>query len=352
MRNLALLCAGLAIVLGVVSVRLWQELGAERQLTAQLRAQLAEQGPAAAPPVRERGMAVAADAPPADAPPLRFGDAPAAPAAATDGPAAQQARVVRLDSSELLKDPEYRAAMRAQVRSRMWQMYPGLAEALGLAPADAERLLDALADAEVERSAAPAVLRSNGQLDPAALEELRRRQDEHTRRQDEVLAAILGPEGPARFREYEGTRGARTEVASVAQALQARQAPLDEAQSRALTDIFIAEVQRQQQESREMVQRFAAQASPEDALRVQEASLDLAAERNRRILEAARGHLTAQQLQLLQEEFNHQVAMNRATMRMLLQQRELQGAAMPGPVVALPSPGLASGGAVAVAVGP
>jgi len=227
----------------------------------------------------------------------------------------------------------------------MWQMHPGVAEALGLAQAETEKLFDVLAELEMERSAMPQVFGPDGQLDQAAMDEMRRRQQEFQQRQEEALASLLGPDGPQRYREYENTRGARMEAANLGQTLQAKNTPLTEVQSRALTDIFVAEAQRQRDEAQAMQRQLQAGAnSPEDVARMRQASLDLQAERNRRILDAARGHLTAQQLEVLQSEFDHQLAMNRAATRLLMQ----QGGGQAG-FVAIQAGGVTN---VAVAAGP
>ena len=60
---------------------------------------------------------------------------------------------------ELLKDPEYRKAMQAQLRVNQTQNYPDLAEELGLTAEEANKLFDLLTEAEERADRTTSALR-------------------------------------------------------------------------------------------------------------------------------------------------------------------------------------------------
>lgn len=320
MRHLALLLGGLAVVCGILAVRLWQELRTERLLTAELRSQLLRS--------MQAGLSVSSTLDQPSTPVMAVGaeGGPAAHTAAAEnaagGPAEPARQPVHLDMRELLKDPEYRAAMRGQLRMLMGQTYPGLAEALGVSQEEADKLLDLLVDMQLERNAGMPPISSDGRPpDRAQIEEMMRQQRQVAQRQDQAIEDLLGPGGLQRFREYEQTRAARIQAQTLQQTLQAANAPLDEAQSKAVTDALIAENRRQQEEMQVLARQFTGAAqTPEERARQQQAAFDMQAEHHRRIVEAVRPYLSARQTETLQAYFEQQLAMNRA-MNRLLQQR-------------------------------
>lgn len=342
MRNLALVCAALAVVSTVISVNLWRELRAERQLTVELRSQRVPDAPGA-------GFAPAAQPPPQAAP---LADAravappPAAPAPdqpAPPAPSRVSAVSLILNQSELLKDPEYRQAALAQARMALGQNYPGLAEELGLTPEQADKLMGLLAELQVDRNASPITVNADGQVDPAAVQELTRRNRELQQRQDEQIAALLGSAGLQQFKAYEETRTPRMQAQTVRRMMESAGAPLTDAQMRPLTEVYIAEQRRQVEERQALLQQMSPAAAPASLQQLDERNLELQEERNRRLLEAARGHLSGQQLERLEVTLQQQLVMSRATSRMLRQQREaqqqqgdvpMQGAATSGVFVA------------------
>src|SRR5690606_17001564 len=159
---------------------------------------------------------------------------------------------------ELLKDPEYRQAALAQARMNLEQNYPGLAEELGLAPEQADKLMDLLADLQLERNASAAItFTADGQLDPAAMDEMTRRNRELQQRQDEQISALLGSAGLQQFRAYEETRAPRMQAQTVRRMMESAGMPLTDAQMRPLTDVYIAEQRRQTEEMQGMLRQIA-----------------------------------------------------------------------------------------------
>ncbi|MDQ2640068.1 MAG: hypothetical protein M3Y79_05775, partial [Pseudomonadota bacterium] len=326
MRSLALVCAGLALVGGVVSVHLWRELRAERELTAQLRSDVGALR-AGAPafttaegaPSQRQALAMA------PAPETASRTAPAAPAGNTVPPALDVQRLI-LNRGELLKDPEYRKAALMQARLNLPQRYPGLTEELGLSTEEAERLFDLLAENQLDLTGVTASvsLSADGTANRAALEEANRNRQELIRQQEQKLQTELGGVRYAQWQEYQQTLGPRQQVAQLGRNLESAGVPITSDQSRPLIAAYAAEQKRQSDDLRRLL--GTGPISPADQQRVQEERLRAQAESNRRLVEAARPHLNARQVEALQASLEQQLAMNRASNRMMEIQRQAQGA--------------------------
>ncbi len=340
MRNLALACAALAIVAGIVSVNLWRDLRDERQTTAQLRAQLTQQPPAAVAanvPAPVPSVAPSAAVAPVTAQQAAEPTSSRAPAEAT---ARDLINNLRIDQRELLKDPEYRKAALAQARLNVPRNYPDLFEVLGLAPEQAERLTDLLAEQQLEQNSVTSVIGPNG-IDQAAMAEVTRRAEELQRRRDEEITALLGPAGLQEFKAYEQTRAPRMQAQNMRQLLDSAGLPLAPAQVRAFTEAHIAVQRNQSNATQDMLQRAAQIApGPDREARMREAMLEVQEDRNRRLLDAVRPHLNAQQIARLEQNFEQQLAMTRAQTRVFSDRLRQQGGTQ-----AQGAPALAGGGA-------
>lgn len=327
-----LFCAGLALVGAIVSVNLWRELRAERALTAELRQQRGESGPAMAR-VPDATATAASMAPASASPAASASDEAATPTQgnAAPPPIVSGATVASFisDQQEMMKDPEYRKARLAQTRLTLPQSYPGLVEALGLSPEEADKLYDLLAEQQLEMSTTSMLVTAVGGTppDPAAIQDAARRSAELQRRHDEALMATLGGRYP-QWQDYQQTRGARQQVVQVGRTMEAAGFPLTAEQSRPLTDVYITEQRRQREETMQMM-ASARTAGPLDQARMLEERLKLQADSNQRILDAARPHLNAQQLNALQTSMEQQLVMNRASSRMARQRLESGEAAAP-----------------------
>lgn len=312
-RTLSSVCAVLAVASGIVTVTLWRELHAERDVVASLQAQLAQATRTAgrAPAPRIDATAAPAAAPAAT---IALQEKPAAaPEAATRTRAPDAAQIAALTQQELLKDPEYRKAMAGMMRSTMEQSYPGLAEELGSDKEELDRLLDLVAEHQMAMTAQSQPFNAEMQRDQAALQQRMSEQQALRRQQDEAIRALLGEAKFAKWQDYQQTRSPRMQASSYANNLAQAGLPLSGAQSKALTTVMIAEQRSMQQDLRTLSSRNATgQQSPEQ---VREAFMNRQLDSNRRILEAATPHLNAQQLAALRTQFEQQDAITRASAR-------------------------------------
>lgn len=325
-----LVCAALAVVSGIVSVNMWRELHAERQLTATLRQQLSESQTAMPASISSPIQTMLYPGPGVAAPAVPMsGGEPEVPEAARPAdrpaPAMDVARLI-FNQQEMMKDPEYRKARLAQTRMSAPQNYPGLVEELGLTPEEADRLFDVLAENQLEMNDVSMLAATiNGvPPDPSALEDASRRRTEMQRRQDEQLMAMLGSARFSQWQDYQQSQGARLQVAQLGRTLDGIGMSLSPEQSRPLVAAYVAEQKRQRDENQRMFANVQ-QLGPADQARMMEERHKQQAESNRRIVDAAKPHLSSQQIEALQASLDQQLVMSRATSRMLRQQMEVQG---------------------------
>lgn len=324
MRTLLLICAVLLMISGIVSANLWLELRNERQTMQTMRTQLVDAR--AAPRVSTPPLVVAA----APAPVVTV--AAPAPAPSECKPVAEnapRAAVVAnpnppISERELLKDPDYRKVRLAQRRLELQRSNPDVAEALGLSPRDADKLLDLLAEYQVRSSELPPVTVQNPRDAQAANAEMTRNRLALQKQQDEAVTALLGTAGMAQWQEYQGTRGARSQAASMgAQLLQVGQ-PLTSAQLKPLTAALVAEQQRQRLEVQPRASTTMADPQAREA--AQEEAQRRAEESNRRLLAAIAPSLNPQQLAVFREQFEVQAEMNAVAARARARASALRGA--------------------------
>jgi hypothetical protein len=321
MRTLLLTCAGLLVISGIVSTNLWLELRSQHKLTAALQTQLAEANnrirAATASPRAVANSLPAAAPGPALNPVLAVAEAKPVTIAAPPLPPNQaQARLNAMKREvELWRDPEYRKARVAQARANLQRQNVGLAEELGLNDRELDNLLDLLAEHQVSMNSEMAVARLNAQDNPAAQQELVRRQQEMTRQPEEALRNLLGGSRYSQYQQFQQNAGARNGVTTMNNTLARAGAPLNAVQIKSLTTIIAGEQQRLQQEILPLRQSV----NPQDvqaARRISEELQRREAENRRRILEAAAPILSAQQLATLRTEMEAQEAASRASSRM------------------------------------
>ena len=322
MRNLFLVFAALILASGVVSTNLWRQLRAERAVTASLRTQLDEAGQmkAAMPATPTAALA------PAAATPLPATTAyQPAPAAKSPPPSDANASLRNFENErrEMLKDPEYRKAMLAQTRASVARNNMGLAEELGLSQAEADKLLDLLAEQEMRMSSELSLFIADSK-DPAAMQESTRRQQEFARQQEESIAALLGPAKNAQWRQYQQSVPARSQVAALSSTFAMSGMPLNAGQQKSLLGVMVMQTQNRNQGIAALVSGVNTR-DPAGRAQVEEAMRNGQQESNRRILADAASILNEQQLALLRAQFAEQEAMNRAMARA----RERAGAQAP-----------------------
>ena len=169
-----------------------------------------------------------------------------------------------------------------------------------------------------------------------------RRSRDIQRRRDEQLTALLGTAGQQQFVAYEQTRPARMQAQNIQRMMEGSGMPLSAAQMKPITDTFVADQQRQR-DALQAAARQISESGPNASARLQEVMMEQQAERNRSLVEAARAHLTAQQLERLQATLDQQLAMNRASSRLARERAEAQarsGETVQNPSfqIALPAP--------------
>lgn len=288
MLNLLRLGTGLAVVLALVSVNLWRELRAERQLTAELRAQGIE--PVSPDPASAPAMPVIEVRSGSNPAPVERSDAPALPSPATPGQAVEIIQAVAPGYNperDLMRDPEYRKGRLSQQRMRLKRTYTFVAEELDLSEAETEKLFDILAEQQV-----------GGRNGP-----------------EEALRALLGPGRQAKWQEYQQTLSARNRTTEMTGMLATSGHPLTEAQLRPLTSALIAEEKFVRQQQQSLFTRPALM-TPEARGQQLEEQVNLQEQSNRRYLDAAAPYMSPQQLALVRDTLEWQIAMTRASARM------------------------------------
>lgn len=278
-----------------------QALQSERNLADQLRGQLAD---ARAQPV------VAAPAPPVQlptAPPIL-----AALQARTPGGYASVASVGAQRDRMMLEDPGIREARLATIRATFKQRNPLLARELDISEEQADAIVDIIAQGQLRADALQLELRAGGDMDAAAIEDMRRQHEAQQQQVQNTLTSMLGPEKYGQLEAIRQTETARVRMANVRTVLAQSGQPLSTDQALAMTRVMASA---QQREEKEMAQlRSSGQWS-------QVPEVDRAAEGDRRILEDAAGILTAQQIDAVRAQFEKRQEMERATGTVTLRAR-------------------------------
>ena len=203
----------------------------------------------------------------------------------------------------LLKNPDYRKALKNQQRSIVETEYRDLPEFLGLTPGQADRLFDLLAtqgerilEAQWQR---PTPERSR----QAAFEEARAKNEAE-------LAEFLGPSNTIQMKEFRATMESRVEVDSVRNELARGPEPLREEQVGPMVAAVNVELQRLNQEIQQASQEAGIKGSAtlpsgfDPVLAAKKTELTIAA--NQRILDASKGILTSGQLAGLADLYRRQ----------------------------------------------
>jgi hypothetical protein len=325
MQNLLRIGTVLAVVLAIVSVNLWRELRAERVLNAQLQAQVDESANRDAASVPAPRVEIRADDTAVTA--KNSGATESAPrplqAAAAVPISPNPIGPVR----DLMQDPEYRKARLTQVKMTLKRSYTDVAEELGLSEKETEQLFDLLAEQQMGPNLSLS-MGADGQPDRQAMEEMARQRQAAQRKNEEALAALIGPARQPKWQEYQLSLSARSRASQMSGMLASSGYPLTEAQVRPLTTALIAEekyVRDQQPPSRRSMPT-----NPESFLRSQEESINQQEESNRRYLETAAPYMSSRQLSLVKEVLEQQIAISRASARMQRERMEAQRSGVAG----------------------
>lgn len=314
MRNLIWVFAALVVVSGVISTNLWRDLRTERQLAASLQAQLdaAAQLPMAMPPTP---VAQATPPAPASQAATAIPTNQPAPAVAKSPPAMDSRSMMddlQKQQRELMKDPEYRKARIAQMRTSLAGNNTGMAEELGLTQAEVDKMLDVLAEHDLNNNADLMFVTDTS--DPAVMQEMMRKQQESQRQRDEKVAALLGPAKAAQWQQYQRDAPTRARVSTINRMLVQSNQPLTAAQQKTLAATLATEM-RSVNDEMVALTRGINMADLAARARVEETARKLQDESSQRILVAAAPILTAGQLSVVRAQFEQQSAMSRASMR-------------------------------------
>jgi hypothetical protein len=297
-RTATAICAGVAAISGVVTATLWLDLRSERQVVAGLHMELAAS--------QERVAVAEARARTRFLPP---GPPSASPVIATHSDAA------RTNLPQLLQDPQNRKARLTMLRTAFEQSFPGLVEALGLSREEADRLLDLLAETQLNRdSQASYVLTGDPQADQALIAKLRRNLEELQREQGDAIRAMLGGARYDLWQQYLPTRSVRVQANTYATALAQAGAPLDGRQIDGLVAVMLGE-QKSLREDMVALGRTVDAANPASQEQARNALRNRQAASNQRILDAASPRLNTQQQLLLRAQLEQTDAIKEATDR-------------------------------------
>jgi len=302
MRVPAPVYVGLVVASALVCVVFWRELQAsrqalaagqaalqaERQQSEALRTELAQaRADLAARPVVQM---------PAAAPEPASKPAEELVAMVTDAAKRQKA---------MLENSETHKARLAEVRATLKNRNPLLARELGISEQEADKVFDLMAEGQLRQEALAADLIARGNTaDAATVDEMRRQQQAQEQQDKNSLAALLGQAGYEKLQYVEETQAARTRIVNMTNLLAQSGQPMSTDQALSLTRVMADEQKREEKESQEL------RASGTYG---QVSQVDRAVEGDRRILDAASGFLSAQQLQTIRTRFEQRQAMERAT---------------------------------------
>jgi hypothetical protein len=258
MNKLMLVLLAASVAFGATTLHLVRELRSERAAASQLQARVAEleriqvQAP---PPLATTPFTVLAQ-PESAAPaapsisPSRAAPAISASVLRADVTKEDRMRMVRESMEQqraLLRDPEYREAMRLQQKAMLPSMYPDLAAELDLSREQTDALMSLLADQAIRGLERDQPF-FEGQPDAATMQELARNQQELQNAHDNEVRDLLGEDKWRAWNEYKSTMGVRHEVTQMRTTLATSGAPLEESQVKPLQRALLDAQQRQIEE--------------------------------------------------------------------------------------------------------
>lgn len=139
---------------------------------------------------------------------------------------------------ELMRNPEFLAAMTAQAKARLDRQYADLFKRLNLPPATLEQLKSLLTEKQTARMDVMAAARAEG-LDPRDNREQIATLMQQTQAElDNAIAAAIGPDAYAAYQTYEQTAPQRAAVGQLEERLSYSSTPLTTAQSEQLVTIL------------------------------------------------------------------------------------------------------------------
>jgi hypothetical protein len=241
----------------------------------------------------------------------------------------------------LLRDPEYREALRAQQKMGLVRSNPNLARDLDLTADQLDRLYDVLAEQSLRsmENTSPMWSVNGEQPDAAKIQEYQRKAMEQQRSNEAELKRALGDTKYREWQEYQSMAGVRWEADRVRASLASAGVPLDENLAKPLLKTLSEQQQKMMQEATKMA-AFGTPASNRliavgglstvtstdpsnmNVLQMQERSLEFTAQHQKRQREALARVLTPEQLKIVEDEHNAELQMQKAQLKMMRAQQE------------------------------
>jgi ribosomal protein L12E/L44/L45/RPP1/RPP2 len=239
----------------------------------------------------------------------------------------------------LLRDPEYREAMRAQQKMGLVRSNPNLARDLDLTADQLDRLYDVLAEQSLRsmENTGPMWSVNGEQPDAAKIQEYQRKAMEQQRSNEAELKRALGDIKYREWQEYQSMAGVRWEADRVRTSLASAGVPLDENLAKPL----LKSLHEQQVKLMQQAANAARTAAPNaavsarlmtssgfspgtspDMLKMQEQSLEMMAQHQKRQRDALASVLSPEQLKIIEDEHNAEQQMQRAQLRIMRAQQE------------------------------
>lgn len=261
---------------------------------------------------------------------------PAMPVAAPDQEHMREQMKQSMErQAALLRDPEYREAMLAQQKMGVRQSNPNLVRDLGLTAEQADRLFSTLAEQQLRSMENTSPYVWGEQPDAAQVQEFQRKMMDQQRANETEVRRALGDAKFREWQEYQSLSPVRWEGDRVRTALANAGVPLEDD----LTKPLLKALQEQQQKMLQQmaaavpgrnqlvaVGGFAAAVSSDDPsanmLQMQEKSLESQAQYRKGQREALARVLTPEQLKVVEDEYNNELQMQRAQLRIMRAQQE------------------------------
>lgn len=231
---------------------------------------------------------------------------------------------------QLMQDPEYREAMRVQMRGNVARQYPGVIQELGLDPQQADEFFDLLADQQMRMNDQMQPVwdaESTDPTDQAAMQERHRKiaeqAAENQRKSEAELAAHLGQGKLQAWKEYQSTMGMRYELENMRSTLSANGLPLTDDLAKPMLKAL---AQMSQTEANEYSAAVARSTSPATARQWannafdgsnMERHLDYMKKRNQRMLDAISPYLSFEQRAAIEKQQEAQLKMQEAQLRVM-----------------------------------
>lgn len=220
----------------------------------------------------------------------------------------------------LLRNPEYREAVRASTRLGMSQNYPAFAAELGLSEDEANRFMDLLTEQQLQSMEHDESLYfARAGDDEARMREAHERMQERMRQQQAEIEMHLGPTNYQKWQDYQQTLGQRHRLASMQSQLALAGSPLDAEQSDALLAALVQEQRKQQQaqagaNTGQPVGSFWHSYGPVPG---QEEWISAQEQSNERLLAAIKSNLSSQQASKLEQMLDRELDLHRTQLKLL-----------------------------------